>query len=58
MKDQIKQILKESLRVSTKTERDYVEVRDGCGGFYALVTTTTVTFDGEVISEIQTEESL
>lgn len=54
MEEQIKKILKENLKVTTSTCKEYKEGRDGCMGYVALTTKTIVMFGNEKISETTT----
>ena len=52
-KQELKELLKGSLTVESRTVDQFFAGRDGCMGYHALVTKTTVKFDGDVISETQ-----
>jgi len=55
-KQELKELLKDSLTVESTTYNQFFAGRDGCMGYHALVTETTVKFDGYIISETTDKE--
>ena len=56
-KEELKQLLKENLKIETTVKRAWFDGQDGCVGYYANVVKTTLFFDRETISCTETKST-